>query len=163
MTNNKIIHLVSRFNAIFRGDNWLDETFQKKLDALDARTAFKQPLEGVHSIAEILWHCTYWRQTLIHRMTGDPGFRDRTVDEQNFLPLETLVVKGWTNLLNEFNESQEQLVSFLAARTDEFLEEKYTQDQSYEYLIEGMLDHDAYHLGQIGLVHKILRVQKGSE
>jgi hypothetical protein len=64
--------------------------------------------------------------------------------------------KGWGNLVDEFNQSQKELINLLESQNDVFLDNKY-QDNNFDYLLEGIIHHDVYHLGQIGLVISILK------
>jgi hypothetical protein len=39
---------------------------------------------------------------------------------------------------------------------DNFLESEYKEGRSFDYIVEGIIHHDIYHLGQIGLVISLL-------
>ena len=155
-TGTKIKNYIRQFEQLYGGGSWQDESFEAKLQDVTEQTAFMRPLPGVHSIAEIIWHSLYWRTVLIKRMEGNYGYRDETVDKYNFLSIETLKQKGWIYLWNEWQKSQEQLIAYLRERTDHHLEEKAPGKDSLEYMVEGIIQHDIYHLGQIGLVKKIM-------
>jgi hypothetical protein len=65
---------------------------------------------------------------------------------------------GWTNLKNDLYSSRVELINLIANRDDEYLETKFQDtDYNYHYLIEGIIQHDLYHLGQIGITIKLLR------
>ena len=154
----RIYHHIHQIQELYNGGSWLDESFAKKLKNETDHTAFQQPIAGVHSVAEIVWHCIYWRNTLIKRMEGDVGYRDRTVEEFNFLPNDRLKSLGWQNLLDQFEASQQKIIGLLDAQKDEFLDDIYFENDTYDHLISGIIQHDSYHLGQIGLVQKIRSV-----
>jgi uncharacterized damage-inducible protein DinB/heme-degrading monooxygenase HmoA len=158
-SNTKINSYIRQFEQLYSGGSWQDESFEAKLQDLTEETAFMLPLPGVHCIAEIMWHSLYWRTVLIKRMEGNYGYRDETVDKYNFLSIETLKQKGWNNLWNEWKESQEQIIQYLKEKTDRYPEEKITGKDSLEYIVEGIIQHDIYHLGQIGLVKKIMSLK----
>ncbi|MGD8779463.1 MAG: DinB family protein [Ignavibacteria bacterium] len=155
-SNNQMKNYIRQLEELYDGDNWTDETFMKKLGSLKKEKAFEQPVPGKHSVAEVLWHCIYWRKVLLKRMEGDFEFKKMTEKEQNFLPLEKLKEKGWDALLSEFNEINELLINCLKSKNDDFLEQEYTSGFNYRYLIEGIISHDFYHLGQIGFIISIL-------
>jgi hypothetical protein len=113
-------------------------------------------MPGKHCLAEIVWHCTYWRTVLLKHLQGDNGFRERTFNDQNFLSLESLQQKGWSNLLTDFKQSQELLIALLNTKNDDFLEGEYKAGSTIDYIIEGIIQHDLYHLGQIGLVISLI-------
>lgn len=93
----------------------------------------------------------------IKQAQGDFEFRKRTEEEFNFLPVETLGQKGWINLVAEFKQTHETLITLLNERNDDFLQEKFSAGKNFDYQIEGLIHHDIYHLGQIGLVISLLK------
>jgi uncharacterized damage-inducible protein DinB len=155
-SNVRIQSYMRQLQQLFEGGSWNNESFTEKLRAVDEQKAFKQPVPGKHSVAEIVWHCIYWRTVLIKRIQGDEEFRDKTCDNQNFLPLQLLQQKGWSSLLAEFKQSQESLIDLLGTKGDDFLETEYHDGADYDYAVEGIIHHDIYHLGQIGLVISLL-------
>jgi len=145
-----------QLEQLYQGGSWQGESFVEKLKDVDEAMAFSAPLPGVHSIAEIVWHCIYWRTVAIKRLNGNDNYRDRTVEALNFLPVEELKERGWESLKREFEETQTSLIGILNAYNDNFLSKDYQTGYTYGYQVEGITHHDAYHLGQIGLVRKIL-------
>jgi uncharacterized damage-inducible protein DinB len=155
-SSSRIKNFIQQLEQLYGGGSWNDENFTGKLKAVDEQKAFLQPIPGKHCIAEIVWHCTYWRTVLFKQLQGDDDFRERTLKDQNFLSLESLQRKGWSNLLADFKESQELLIALLNTKNDDFLESEYKEGKTFDYSIEGIIHHDIYHLGQIGLVISLL-------
>jgi uncharacterized damage-inducible protein DinB len=148
----RITNYLCQLDQLFGGGSWNNESFMEKLKAVDERKAFTQPGPDRHCVAEIVWHCAYWTTVLIKRIQGDNRFCERTYDDQNFLSLQTLQQKGWDNVLSEFKRSHEQLIALLSGKNDDFLEEEYQEGKKYDIIVEGVIHHDIYHLGQIGFV-----------
>jgi uncharacterized damage-inducible protein DinB len=152
---NKVINsLILQFKEVYEGLPWLDESFAMKLNLVNERNAFIQPQKDIHSIAEILSHLIVWRVEVLNRLKGNP----RQLFEyspENWISSNELKKKGWDQLLHSFKQSQKELLSFLNSKDDDFLSISYF-DKTYKYLVEGLLHHDLYHLGQIGLVQKML-------
>ncbi len=158
-SNALIRKLLQQFTDLYDGNNWTDRNFIKTINSMDEETAFRQPFPGKHSAAEILWHIIYWRKAVLHRIKGDFNFEGKTEKEQNFLSPELLRKKGWKKLGKELIDTQEDLVKFLITKTDDFLEVENRPGHKNRTDIEGLLHHDYYHLGQIGLVISILEGQ----
>jgi uncharacterized damage-inducible protein DinB/heme-degrading monooxygenase HmoA len=161
VSNTKIRHHIRQLELLYNGGNWVGESFKGKLDDLNSGHAFTAPVAGVHSVAEIIWHCIYWRRVTLNRLQGGENkYRDETAEEYNFLPIERLRTKGWDTIRQQLEESQNSLVAFLKDKNDSFLINEYEQGYSYDYLIEGTIQHDYYHLGQVGLALKILKMKQ---
>jgi uncharacterized damage-inducible protein DinB len=157
MNNSRINHHIDQLKRVYHGDNWVDESYEGKLNVITEEDVFTQPIPGVHSVAEIVWHCIYWRKVNVQRLLGNNAYRDETMGEYNFLPVEVLKKKGWKQLLVELKDSQNEIFEVLKDKTDEFLENTYRPGYTFDFLLEGTVQHDYYHLGQIGLVMRILK------
>lgn len=155
--NSRMKYYVRQLTQVYEGGNWNDESYLGKLKSMSEQTAFLQPYPGTHSVAELLWHCIYWRTVIIKRLQGDSDYSNRTEKEQNFLSMHELKNKGWSGLLSDLRKTQEELINILNSKTDDFLDAEYTPEFSNEYNVEGIIQHDHYHLGQIGLVISILK------
>jgi uncharacterized damage-inducible protein DinB len=160
VSNSKIGKYLRQLDQQYYGGNWVGESFEGKLKNLKEEHVFLEPLPGVHSVAELIWHCIYWRRVTLDRIQGGKNkYRDETVAKYNFLPLEELKVKGWKAIWQELGETQIALRNILSQKNDMFLENEYEPGYSFEFLIEGTIQHDYYHLGQVGLVLKILKTK----
>ena len=68
---------------------------------------------------------------------------------------------GWTNLKNALYASRIELIELFTNQDDSFLETKFLETEyNFHYLIEGIIQHDLYHLGQIGVTIKLLNENK---
>lgn len=141
---------------IMNADIWLDENFEKKLSQVQNDQVFKRPIPEIHSVAELLSHLYEWRNDLIGRLKGDPP----SLEEENLRNWKTndiLSTEGWENLFDNFYNSQKEIVAFLKTKDDSYLDEKYPHSNyTYRYLVQGLIHHDCYHLGQLGITLKLL-------
>lgn len=152
----RINNYVRQLKQLYEGGSWQGESYLAKLKSVNEQGAFAQPESGNHSVAEILWHVIFWRTIILRRIGGEIEFSEKTKEEQNFLSPDSLKRKGWSYLVDEFNQSQRELINLLENKNDDFLDNKYLNN-NFDYLIEGIIHHDVYHLGQIGLVISILK------
>lgn len=140
---------------------WAGTSYNKRLSQLNENKLFVRPLPSVHSIAEIIAHIISWRKdTILKLKTG----RGQLTDEQpeNWKSNEELKIIGWEKIREEDNNTLRELFQLLQDKDDTFLNELYYDPEfkgnyPYSFVLEGMLHHDIYHLGQIGLVIKLLK------
>ena len=157
MSTSLINDYCQQLTDIMNADLWLDENFEKKLSQIQKDQVFKRPIPEIHSVAELLSHLYEWRIDLIGRLKGHPKSIQEDDDQRNWKTNEILKAAGWENLYNNFHRSQEEIVSFLKTKDDSYLDEKYPHsDYTYKYLVQGLIHHDCYHLGQLGLTIKLL-------
>jgi uncharacterized damage-inducible protein DinB len=155
MKNSQVLYYSNRFQEIYNGSPWYGETVDAKLNDVSDSNAFLQPVNGVHSVGEIVSHMIYWRKALIGKLEGGT-FKTSMESPDNWKDLKALKASGWKKLKSAFDKSQQTITSLLAKQSDDFLKTEYSQGTSMESLIQGIIDHDIYHLGQIGLVKRML-------
>jgi uncharacterized damage-inducible protein DinB len=151
---NTIHNLTRQLSEAIDGEPWIDETFSKKLSSLSEEQAFTRPLPSVHSVAELVSHLLEWRISVLSILEG--GTRTITMDSPaNWKDNDTLRREGWDILKENFYKSQQDIITFLGQQNDDYLEQVDKEQHSYLYYSEGLIHHDMYHLGQIGLVIKM--------
>lgn len=153
---------IKQLNEIHHQRPWIGSSYSTKLKSITEEEAFTRPLKHMNSIAELLSHLTFWREEAILKIKTGTGSKT-DADPGNFLPLEVLKTKGWAKVKQEHDDSLAELISLLQQKEDTFLDEEYYDTDykgtyPYRFLIEGMLQHDVYHLGQIGIVVKYLKI-----
>ena len=158
--------MIHQLKEMHHGKPWIGSTFTRKLNLVDAEDFFKRPCKDLHSVAEIISHLTLWRQEAILKIKTGAG--SKTDDcEENWPSNDKLKARGWESIKLSYDESLSELIELLQDKSDAFLTEEYYDTDykgyySYNWLLNGMTQHDAYHLGQLGIIIKFLYKGKSS-
>ena len=158
--NVLIKNYISQFEGITNGQPWVGKYYRNILKNMNDSNGFIQPLKEMHSIAEILSHCTMWRNEATLKI--ERGFGTKTDDSiDNWLSNSLLQNKGWKIIYHNYKSSIEKFIETLSYKEDAFLMTTYydidfKKECQYKFLIDGMLHHDLYHLGQLGLIKKFI-------
>jgi uncharacterized damage-inducible protein DinB len=156
MSSILIKNLIRQLNEIQEGSLWFDQCFKEKIGQLSEDEAFIRPISQIHSVAEHISHIIEWRKECILRFEGKRT--DLMNSPEDWKDNHTLRNIGWNNLKNLFFESTVTLIKILENEDDSFLEKIFLDtDYNFHYLIEGIIQHDLYHLGQIGITIKLLK------
>ncbi|WP_297706390.1 DinB family protein [uncultured Eudoraea sp.] len=159
--NKQINSIIRQLSEVHNGPIWAGQSYAKKLSQLKGNEMFIRPLPAVHSIAEIIAHIISWRKdTILKLKTGRGELKDTHPD--NWRSNDELKTIGWEKTQEEDNKTLLELLELLRDKDDTFLDETYYDPEfggnyPYSFVLEGMLHHDIYHLGQIGLVIKLLK------
>ncbi|MGA6119111.1 DinB family protein [Sphingobacterium anhuiense] len=159
-----ITNMMQQLRDIESADLWIDENFEKKLTEVNEMTAFERPLPDMHSIAELMSHLIEWRKEVLSRLHGNPRGLKMT-DAANWRTNTELAKKGWKNMLQEFHGTKQSIIYFLEGKDDVFLSTPYPYagpafPHDYQYLVTGLIHHDLYHLGQMGITIKFLKMRE---
>ncbi|RZJ66912.1 MAG: DinB family protein [Flavobacterium sp.] len=150
MTQNE--NLIKQFKELFNGDPWLDSSTLGILSSVSFERAAQKPKHLTNSIWEITNHVISWREVVLARIHGA---KDVTPEHNYFLPIDDTSEKAWLKTLEQLKKSQEVWIGFLGTVSDEKLSQQYLNTNYNVYdLIFGIMQHDAYHLGQLALLAK---------
>jgi uncharacterized damage-inducible protein DinB len=151
-----IKNIVRQLHEIQEGSLWFDQCFKDKIDGLSDFEALTRPIPQVHSVAEHISHMLEWRKECMVRFKG---LRTELMNSPDDWKGNTELSKiGWTELKNAFYNSQSELIRLMESQDDTYLETKFLDTgYNFHYLIEGIIHHDLYHLGQIGVTIKLLK------
>ncbi|MFT3934861.1 MAG: DinB family protein [Chitinophagaceae bacterium] len=151
-----IDNFIRQLNEIQDGSLWFDQSFKDKLDNLSDDIVFKRPLPAVHSVAEHVSHMLEWRKECILRYNG--GKTELMESPDDWKDNDALQKIGWVNIKNALYESTPALINLIMHHDDAYLETRFRDTEyNYKYLMEGIVHHDLYHLGQIGVTLKLLK------
>lgn len=142
------------FEKIYHGDSWIGETLMGTLETISAETAAKKT-NPWNSIWEITNHIISWRENVLQRVQG--SIKNAPPDNY-FTAVKYQSEQAWQNTLQNLKNSQENWIGFLKKMNEADLEKIYPDNNaSYYHNIQGIVQHDAYHLGQIILLAKMQR------
>jgi len=154
-------NIIKQLKEVQNGKLWIGSTFDSKLNQVDKNLVFVRPIENLHSIAEIISHLTLWRkETILKIQTGKGSKTDDC--KENWLTNDELKIVGWDKIKSEYDRTLVELIDLLNSKEDGFLSELYYDtdfkgDFEYSFVINGMLHHDIYHLGQLGIIIKYFK------
>ncbi len=159
MERTLINDIIRQLNDLDNGDLWLDENFAKKLEQVTESSVFRRPLPDLHSPAELLSHLIVWRRVNIRRLNGETVELDAEHPD-NWKTNEELRPIGWEKLKEEFFKSKQDVIALLDGKDDTYLDAVSTYyGKDVKYLLQGLVHHDLYHLGQLGISIKYSPLQ----
>ena len=154
--DNNIQQLISKLNESFSGRPWYGDSLMTKLNSIDAGVVNHLPLPSQNSIAKLVQHIINWRIFVTKKLQGDEQFDIKQNDKNDWTDIVINGEQDWRILLEQLRGTQIEITRLLAAKEDSFLMQPVPgRKYNYQYLIEGLIQHDIYHLGQIALVKRL--------
>lgn len=153
----KIIELKKKYDKVCSGRPWYGDSIMQVLRKTDPEIVFRKLNDKSHSIAELLAHIIGWREISLHNLKGNKRIALTQKETFNWKRFDKNEKTAWKRLLKELDKNQREIISFLEKKDDEFLANLVPGKKfKMEFLINGIIQHDIYHLGQIGLLKKAL-------
>ena len=141
------------------GSAWHGPALAEALAGLTAAEADFQPFADAHTIRELVFHVDFWIQETLRRIEAPPDDRP---DPENDWPTGE-VAKGrreatWKAALAQLEESHRRLhATVLALDAAGFDRRVAGSDPTLRGMLLGLLQHNAYHAGQIVLLARAAR------
>ncbi len=150
-------HIVQLLEVSFNGTPWYGTSVMDQLKVMDHKVV-NATVQGCNSIAACVQHIIQWRVLVIEKLKGNVPFNIEMNTKEDWPMLEVEGAIGWKKLLGRLQETQDEIVHLLSDKGATFLD-TIVVGKSYDYrtLINGMVQHDVYHLGQVGLIYSQLK------
>ncbi len=145
----RITQLIDQLDSLFSGSPWFGPSWQETLERIPVEAAgFGLP--GSPSIAGSLAHVIAWRTFVIRKLQGQ--------EDHDLKPGEDwpdFASEDWQKLVRRFLSSQDELLDALTEFPASMLDDNVPgRGYSWGFMIQGLVDHDVYHMAQINLLRK---------
>ena len=140
------------------GGPWHGPAVNELLDGVTAAQAAARPVEGAHSIWELVTHIEAWERAILRRLGGDPAQIYDT--EEDWPAAAEASEEAWAAALRKMTETYLALREAVLSLDDALLDEPILPGMSTHYIsLHGAVQHTLYHAGQIAVVRKTLGLQ----
>lgn len=157
----EVERLSRELGATLDGDPWFGLAVSRILEGIDASHAAAHPVKGAHSIWELVAHMTAWVNETSRRLRGGAH---GTPAEGDWPAIASTTPESWSAACTALRQAHADLARTLTAIDDPDLGRQIAGAQVdaagqpvtlYQTTV-GLLQHDAYHAGQIALLKKAL-------
>jgi uncharacterized damage-inducible protein DinB len=155
------LRLVEQVRAALSGPAWHGASLEENLNGLTAEQAAARPVADGHTIWELVLHLTAWTGEVTRRLGGatpaPPG-------EGDWPAVGAVSPRAWSEAVARLRSAHEALAEAVKGYPAERWGDRVGGERdaplgtgvSYAEMVQGLLQHDAYHGGQIGLLRKAL-------
>ena len=155
--NKEIQSITKRIANVISGTPWFGESLLSLLQDIDPSKTNMKPAGAAHSMTALLWHMNTWASFIADRIEKKPFDPDALArDDWRTLQPRT---HTWEKGLIRFEKIHQKIIRQLQKiNDDQWLQEKVEgRNYDFAFLLNGLIEHDIYHTGQIVLLNKILR------
>lgn len=147
--------LAKHIERTMTGPMWHGPALANVLDGVTHEHAAARPIPNAHSVWEIVQHVTAWaeiaRDRLKGQRTGDPP------PEEDWPTVGPIAPDAWQAAIERLGASHRLLADDVCQLTDAALDASVTGlEYTVSVLLHGIVEHGAYHGGQIALLQKAL-------
>jgi uncharacterized damage-inducible protein DinB len=142
--------IADQLRGVYEGPAWLGPALKPILSDVTQEKAARRPIRNAHTIWELVLHTTAWMRIARERLAATQT-RDPTEDED-----WPQIVGSWQDALAILEREERQLEEAIASFPDKRLNEPApaSEPQTFYELLHGVVQHTAYHAGQIVILKK---------
>ena len=112
-------------------------------------------IAGAHSIWELVLHVTAWTEIVRERLVGSA--KGEPTPEEDWPPVRDRSADAWRGTVERMKEAHRELAADVAKLDDSQLIGRVPgKDHSVLVMLHGVVEHDAYHGGQIAVLKRAL-------
>lgn len=153
--------LLQQYRATHDGDPWYGTSRVRLLRGISAQQAAATPIAGAPSIWALVLHMTAWTEEVLRRLHGasaaEPARGDWPVvpeaSENGWRAAKAALTRAHGALCEAIVEAP---TSVLSQRVGQSREPALGTGVTVVEMLIGLVQHDAYHLGQIATVRRAL-------
>jgi uncharacterized damage-inducible protein DinB len=155
--------LVGELQREHAGDPWHGSSVTTILQGVTAAQAAARTVPHVHTVWQLVLHMTAWKNEVRRRLAGAPAAMP---EEGDWPEVGAPTPERWREALQRLDTAHAALVSAVQELPDSALFEPTTDTRdpatgsgvSKYVLLHGVVQHDAYHAGQLALLVKVVRI-----
>lgn len=149
---NEVGRLADQLDRALNGDAWHGPSWREVLDGVGVQAALQRPLPSAHTIGELVLHTINWHEVVRRRILGESP---QVTDEMDWPKAAFASEAEWKAAVQRLFDTGRTLSDTIRGFPDARLQEERGNDAgSWYHLMIGILQHDLYHAGQVGLLKK---------
>jgi uncharacterized damage-inducible protein DinB len=135
------------------GSPWHGPSLMQNLNGLTAEDAVQKPIPSAHCVWELVQHVTAWINETINVIDGQQYAP--LAGEQDWPAISGTDDAGWQSAVEILDSSMQALIAAVGELQDDALWPNLPgMEFNMYWLLLGVVQHQAYHAGQIGLIRK---------
>ncbi len=154
---NEVERIQGQLKRALNGSAWHGPAVLELLADVSVSQAAARPIAGAHTIWELVKHIRAWESAAVRRLNGD---RAELPDDEDWPAAKEMTEEAWRNEISKLRNGNEALMHAIASVDESALDQPIMEGMSSIYVtLQGVIQHDLYHAGQIALLKKALNVQ----
>lgn len=151
---SEVERIVDQLNRAFAGDAWHGPSLMALLAGVSASQAATRPLNGAHSIWELVFHIAAWERAGARRLAGD---RANLSDGEDWPTVADASEQAWEQTRKALQEGHNELQAGISQLDDSRLDQPIVAGLATVYVtLHGIIQHTLYHAGQIAMLKKAI-------
>ena len=155
--NKETQYIIKTLESTLSGQPWFGRAVYEILGEVDESKTTTKPNGTEHSMLELIWHMNTWAEFTLGAV------EDRSIEEMKKIEVNDWrqidpKVHTWHKGIEQLKATHNKIIEMLKQKDDDgYLKDTVTNRQyNFRFLLNGLVQHNIYHLGQIAYIKKML-------
>ena len=154
--NKETQSIIRNLQNTLNGEPWYGRPVFAIITRIDPAWVYKKPNENSHSLIELIYHMITWAEFTLKQMEKADKEEIERIEGRDWIIIDP-AIHTWKKGMMELKNIHEKIIELLQSKEDEWLNEKVSsRNFNYRFLLNGLIQHNIYHLGQIAYLNKML-------
>lgn len=151
----EIERIREQLKRAFEGKAWHGPSVMELLSDVTAQQAAARVFPGAHTIWELAVHIGAWEGACVTRLQGE---RAELTDAEDWPAVMETTEDAWQRCKSTLADGNQKLRDALTSLDEQRLDEPILPGMPSVYVtVQGVVQHDLYHAGQIAILKKALK------
>lgn len=153
---SEVERILDQLKRAFEGEAWHGPSVMAILEGITAQEATVRPLNGAHSIWELVSHIAAWEGAGRRRLGG--GDAACLSDAEDWPTVSDPSEQAWEQTKKLLKEGHDELQNAVSKLDDARLGQPIVEGLATVYVtLHGIVQHTLYHAGQIAILKKAIK------
>ncbi len=154
--NKETQSIIKNLENTLSGQPWFGRAVFEILNEADKSKVHTKPNGTEHSMLELLWHMNTWAEFCLKQLQNASQAEIKKAQALDWREID-LKAHSWKKGMDQLKKIHKQIISILKKKDDAFLSEMVKlRTFNYRFMLNGLIQHNIYHLGQIAYLKKML-------
>jgi uncharacterized damage-inducible protein DinB len=154
--NKETQYIIKGFESTLSGQPWFGRAVYEILEEVDETKANIKPNGSDHSMIVLLWHMNTWAEFVLGSLENKTADEMKAIEANDWREIDPKV-HTWKKGMEQLKATHSKIIEILNKKEDSFLSEIVpTRRFNYRFMLNGLIQHNIYHLGQVAYVKKML-------
>ncbi|HEU4478722.1 MAG TPA: DinB family protein [Pyrinomonadaceae bacterium] len=151
----EIERIREQLKRAFEGSAWHGPSVMELLSDVTAQQAAARVFPRAHTIWELALHIGAWEGACLTRLQGE---RAELTDAEDWPAVTETTESAWQLCKSTLIDGNQKLRDMIASLDEQRLDEPILPGMPSVYItVQGVVQHDLYHAGQIAILKKALK------
>jgi uncharacterized damage-inducible protein DinB len=154
--NKETQSIIKNLENTLTGEPWFGRAVFTIMDEVDEAKTNLKPNNTEHSMNELLWHMITWAEFTMANLENKKPEELASIEGNDWRVLNPKQ-HSWKQGLAELKSIHKKIADVLNTKEDGFLKDMVPNRRyNFRFMLNGLIQHNIYHLGQIAYVKKLL-------